>query len=156
MLPLIAQSASGPFVELPRGWAMSRVGGLDREQRPSPRDALELGVALRGEFDLRPDHEILDGAGDEHFACTGQPAYARGDMNGDTADIAVEQLAFASVKTRTDLQPELGKSVADRGGAADAARWAVEGREEAVTGALDLASAEALEFSADDSVVAFE
>ena len=86
----------------------------------------------------------------------GQPVHAGGDVDGDAADIAVEQLAFTSVKAGTDLQPELGKSVADRGGAADPARWAIEGREEAVPGALDLAAAEALELSADDSVVALE
>src|SRR5215208_5842109 len=57
-----ARCASGPFVELPRGMAVSRLGGLDREQRPSPRDALEVGVASRGEFDLGADYEIPDGA----------------------------------------------------------------------------------------------
>jgi hypothetical protein len=60
------------------------------------------------------------------------------------------------VQARTDLQPERGESVADRCGAADPARRTVEGGEEAVAGALYLAAAEALELSANDSVVALE
>ena len=86
----------------------------------------------------------------------GQTVYAGGDVDRDAADIVVEQLAFAGVQARTDLQSELVEGIADGGRTADAACGAIESGEEAVSGAFDLPSAEAVEFPTDGAVVPFE
>ena len=70
---------------------------------------------------------------------------ARRDVDGDAADVVAHHLALARVDARADADALLLGGVEDRARAADRARRAVEGGEEAVAGRLHLAAAEALE-----------
>jgi hypothetical protein len=82
----------------------------------------------------------------------------RGDpgagVDRDAADLAADHLALARVHPGSDGDPERPDLVEDRPSAADGARGAVEAREEAVAGRVDLAPAEAHELAAGDRVVA--
>jgi hypothetical protein len=45
--------------------------GLNSEQLPGPGHALEFVLSTIAELDTRPDHEVLDRAGDEDFSGSG-------------------------------------------------------------------------------------
>ena len=53
-------------------------------------------------------------------------------MHGDAADFCSRDLAFPGVKARPHLEADLGDRVADRAGATDRSRRAIEGGEEAI------------------------
>src|SRR5262245_58348562 len=90
-----------------------------REQPPIVGDALELMRTAVGEADPRPGDEILHGARDEHLARAGQGSDARGDMDGDPADVLAEQLDLTAVQADANLQTERAGSLGDRAPAAD-------------------------------------
>ena len=97
-----------------------RVGALDRppaldrldgEDPPRTGHAFEIVFPAVGERLARADDEVADGAADEHLAWCGEAADARTDVHSEAADVVIgEQLAFAGVQTRANLQVE----VADR------------------------------------------
>src|SRR5204862_92143 len=68
----------------------------------------------------------------------------------------VDQFCLARVKSGSDREPAGAHRLGDRGRAADAAGGAVERRDEAVADGVDLVSAEALELTPDQRVVALE
>ncbi len=65
----------------------------------------------------------------------------------------VDPLALARVEADTHFDAELVHALADRRGAPDRPRWAVEGGEEGVTGGVELSAAEADELPPDEPVV---
>ena len=77
-------------------------------------------------------------------------------MDRDPSQLLADDLAFAGVKTDPDLDPDLangrlhGLCAADRGGRRS------EGREEPVTGGVDLAAPEAAELRAHPRVMRAE
>ena len=81
---------------------------------------------------------------------------AGADVDGDPADLAVDQLALAGVQAGADLEAELAHRLGDRAGAADRPGRAVEGGEEAVAGGVDLLAAEPDQLAPDERVVALE
>src|SRR5262249_44565952 len=54
----------------------------------------------------RAGHEILYGARHEHFAGHGAGGYAGADMDGDSANVVVHDLALAAVETSTEREAE--------------------------------------------------
>src|SRR4051812_29625895 len=131
------------------------LGGSRVPPAPSPRhDGKDLHLAGKPlqlvhstvfELDARAGDEILDGAGDEHLARPGERGHACTRVDGNAGDVAVVELALAGVEPGTNREPERHHAVADGGRAPDRASRAVEGREEAVAGRVDLVAAEALE-----------
>jgi len=80
------------------------------------------------------------GAGDEYLVRLGLCHNARADVDRNSADLAVDQLTLAGVKTGSDFDAELRQGVADSAGTADGACRPVEAREEAIPGRVDLAA----------------
>ena len=64
------------------------------------------------------------------------------DVHGDAADVVAAEFAFAGVKAGAHLDAQRLHRVTNCHGAADRSLWAVERREEAVAGGVDLAAAE--------------
>jgi hypothetical protein len=67
----------------------------------------------------------------QHFSRLRLFGDARADVDGNASDLAVHKLALAGVQTRTDLDPELARSLGDRAGTADRAStsvWRSSGR----------------------------
>src|SRR5262245_35712054 len=106
---------------------------------------------------IKPDtgagDEILDGSRDENLARLRDGCDSRPDVDGDTADLAVHELALTCVKPRPDLESELANNVPYRTRAPNRAGRAVEGREESVTGRVHLPSAEVPQLSSDEPMV---
>ena len=83
----------------------------------------------------RADDQVTHGARDEDFAGAGLAEDARRDVYGDPADVVVEQFALAGVDAGADLDAQRLGIRAQRLGAADGLRRAVERDEVAVAGA---------------------
>ena len=92
-------------------------------------------------------------AGDENLSCAGLRHDSRGDVEGDPADPAVDDLALARVDPGTDLEPQGADIVGYGARAADRAARPVEGGDEAVPGRVQLLSAIAGELLPDQRVV---
>src|SRR5262249_31028891 len=100
--------------------------------------------------------QVFDGAGDEDLAGRGARRHPGTDVDRDASDAVVHQFALARVDPGPDLDPERADAVADGTGAADRARWSVEGREEAVPCRLDFSAPMPFEFPPHDPVVLVE
>src|SRR5262249_4316775 len=92
----------------------------------------------------------------EHLAWSGQRSHAGADDHGDAAELLSDDLALARVQAGPDLEAEVAHRALDRGRAADRADRAVEGREEAVPGRVELAALKAVELRADDPMVTLD
>src|SRR3989304_4100943 len=108
-----------------------------------------IGNALQGvssailESNPGPGHQVLHGAGNQHFVLARHSCHAGGDVNSDAADILPHQLALAAVETGADTDAKGPGTVADGAGAADCPGRAVEGGQETVACGLHLAAAKA-------------
>src|SRR5918992_2616583 len=91
--------------------------------------------------DVGADHQVLDGPRDQPLAALGERGDAGADVDGDPADVAVEQLAFAGVQAAADAQPQPVELLDDLLRTADGARRAVKGGDEPVAERLYLAPA---------------
>src|SRR5215218_4140301 len=127
-----------------------------RVQAPFARHAAQLTLATILEADSGPDHEILHRAGDEHLVRPSAMHHPRSDVHCEAAEVAIHHLELARVQSGAHLQPQRAHRLGHRGGAADRPRRSVEGREEAVAGALDLPAAMALERLPEQRVVALQ
>ena len=87
-------------------------------------------------------------AGDDDLARTGLLRDTGADVDCDPADLAVDDLAFARVKTGADLQAELVDALANCVGAADRAGGPVEAGEEAIACGIELSPLEPHQLSA--------
>ena len=90
------------------------------------------------------------------FAGARVPRHARADVDGDTGDLAVNDLALTGVQAGAYFEAELADGVDDRAGAADRTRGPVERGEEAVSCGVDLATAKPGELAAHEGVMALE
>ena len=108
------------------------------------------------ELDPRAGDEIPHGRRHQHLARRRQGGHACADVHGDPADALLEELDLTGVNPSADLEPFLGSGCDDRLCAADRARRAVERRQEAVTGPIDLPPAVLLDMATHESVVALQ
>src|SRR2546428_4139274 len=76
------------------------------EKAPRAGNAFQLVLAALVELEPRARDEVLDRAGDEHLARARRGRYARADVDGDAADLAGGDLAFARVQAGANLEPE--------------------------------------------------
>src|SRR5215470_14486274 len=137
-------------------WIAGSPGGRDGEETPVAGDALECLWSPIHEADAGTGDEILHGVGDEDLARTRERGDPGADVNSDAADFLADDLALARVEPRAYLDAEGPHALADRLGAANGAGRTIEGREEAVTGGVDFAPAEARELATREGVVAVE
>src|SRR6476659_4372233 len=77
-------------------------------------------------------------------------------MHRDAPYLVAHQLAFARVQPSTNLQPQGAHALGNCACAANSARRAVEGREETVAGAIDLAPAKVGQLAANERMVTVE
>ena len=68
----------------------------------------------------------------------GSAGYSRADAYGDSADLAVDELAFAGVDSGPNADAEVAYPFGDLERAADGSRRPVEAGEEPVAGGVDL------------------
>ena len=134
----------------------TRLGCFHGEQLPIAGDAFERVFSAVVELDAGSGDEILDCAGDEHFARRCDCCNACADVDGDPGDFLADSLALAGVQPRSHFESDLVELVTDGAGAVDRACGAVEGGEEAVAGRVDLMASEAAELASDRVVVALE
>src|SRR5437773_10089147 len=147
-----AQAASCPsertlvhpnVVSTPNGLGAWRL--CDCEKPPLAWHPLQAGDAAVLEGDLRPSHQVLTCAGDQHLARSRFCGDARTHVNRDPADLAVNELALTRVEASTHLKTELANTVADRAGGMDRARRPVKTGEKTVVGRFDLLAPESLD-----------
>ena len=75
---------------------------------------------------------------------------------GRSATEFTVDLNFASVDTRTNLEPELTGGITDGTSAMDCSGRSIKGRKNTITGRLDLIASEALQLSPDSEIVTVE
>src|SRR6266545_5142480 len=120
---------------------------------PSAGDTLELVLAAIVEGEAGARHEILDGLRYEYLGGPGVSCHARPDCHAEAADLAVDQLALAGVRSRSYLDTQIAYLRGDLKGAAYCACRPVEGRVEAVAGGVDLDAPPAPQGVAHDRMV---
>src|SRR6266480_2481793 len=84
----------------------------DGKEPPFTRNALQLLRAPVVEFDPGAGYEVLHRRGDEYLARLGERGDARSRRNCDSAELAVDALAFAGVQPGADLEVERPQRVA--------------------------------------------
>ena len=141
---------------LPRGVpadADARALALDREEPPLAGNALELGGAALAELKPRPGDEVLTV---EETSTSPGPASAATRAPMCTAIPPT----LPSIRSHSPVwrparisSPSSTDAFADRAGAADRARRAVERREEAVAGGVDLVAPKPRELTTHDRVM---
>jgi hypothetical protein len=115
----------------------------DGVERPFA-ESLQLADAAWLEADTGTRHEIFDGAGHEHLAFIGLCGDPRADVDGETGELFIDDVALTGVDTDADAESDARDRVTDRAAAANSAGGAVEaGGEEAVAGGIDRLAAEA-------------
>src|SRR5688572_422366 len=103
-----------------------------------------MGPAL-SELEPRASDEVFHGLRDEDLAGLCIAGHARTGVHGDAAELVADDLALAGMHAGADLDASRARCVAHGGCAADGARGAVEGGEEAVARGINLATAVMLE-----------
>jgi hypothetical protein len=109
---------------------------------PGARHAAQLNIAAVLKAGARADDQVTHGARDEDFPRAGLAEDPRRDVYGDPADVVVPQFALAGVDAGADLDTQCLDVGAQRLGAADGLRGAVERSEVAITGVLHHSAAE--------------
>src|SRR5262249_42602003 len=132
---------------------LGRFSARDGIQLPRARDTLEFVGSAFCELDPRAYHEILDRARNEYLPGLGVFGNACTDMDGESAHLSVDQFAFARVQSSSDVESQIAYGIADSACAANRARRAVEGREEAIPSRIHLVPAVASELSPNAVVV---
>ena len=108
----------------------------------------KVKAGTRDEVLYRARHEDLTGRRLRHDA--------RAGMDGDAGKLVVNALALSGVEADAGFDTEASHRVADTLGTADGAGGAVEGREEAIAGRVDLAPSVELDLVTNDRMVATE
>src|SRR5574342_733614 len=141
-----------------RCWARARSSAdrRDSEEAPFAGDALECLNSPLFETDAGARDEVLDGAGDEDFACSGERGDPGADVDGDASDLVADDLALPRVKPRASLDAERQNASADRFGAANGPRGTIEGGEETVAGGVHFAATKSDQLAAGERVEAVE
>ena len=115
---------------------------FDRQELPAAGHTTQLDAAAVLEAGARADDQVTHGARDEDFTGAGLVADPRRDVYGDPSDVGVHQFALAGVDAGADLEAQRFSICAERLGAADGLRGAVERSEVAITGVLHHSAAE--------------
>jgi hypothetical protein len=97
------------------------------------------------ELDPRPDHQVLHRLGNCDSSLGRSSHHTGGDVDGDTPDAPIQHLDLTCVEASSDLDPERPDGIGKLLGTPHGPCGAVEGGQEAITGRLDLSSAEAVE-----------
>ena len=108
------------------------------------------------EVRVRPSHQVLHRAGNEHFACARLRRDACADVYGDPADLVSKHLNLSHVDPDTKFDPEGAKIVEESGSASDRGSRLIEDGEEPIAGGVHLAPAEPLELVSNERVVRTE
>ena len=108
---------------------------------PGSRDTFQRVCTSVVEFDAGTDSGATDGFGHEDLPRRGEVANSFSDGHGETLNVAFAKLDLARVDTCTHVQPEVSCAGHDFSRATDSASRTFEGREESVSGRLDLVSA---------------
>ena len=155
-----ARDRGGPARGARAGRALARARPLPTvglghcaQEVPLARHALELVCSSLDELDTRAGNEVPHGGRYQHLARLREARHARANVHGDPADALLQKLDLAGVNPGADLEPFLRRGCNDRLRAPDCARRAVERRQEAVTGAIDLLPAVLLDVATHESVV---
>jgi hypothetical protein len=85
------------------------------------------------ELKPRADHQVGNGAGNEHFARLGHCLDARSNMDSEASNVRSAQLDLASVNTRPNLYPEAVCTRPNRLGTTHRPSGTIEGRQNAIT-----------------------
>src|SRR5256884_2584638 len=123
------------------GFTAPHRSSVDGVQLPVPGDALEQVGAAVAERDARAGYQVGDGAGDEHLARLRRGRYPGAGVDGDAGQVLTGGFDLAGVQANPDFDAQRADRVAHRACAADRPGGAGEGREQAVTGGVDLAAA---------------
>src|SRR5688572_15660093 len=126
---------------------------VDSGDVPVARNALERMDAAIPELEARPRHQVFDRVGHQDLAALRQSGHARANVDGDPTQLGANHFALAGVDTGTNVEAKPSDALGHGARSADRTRRTVEGRQEAVTGGVDLASAIPRELAADDVVV---
>lgn len=103
-----------------------RAVAIHREELPGAGHATQLDAAAVLEANARPDDQVTHRARDEDFSGASLTADPSGDVCRNAPDIGVQQLALAGVDADADLDTQYLGVSAQRLGAADGLRRAVE------------------------------
>lgn len=117
-------------VQLAAVASQSGLGGSQRVQPPLAGNASQLPHAPVLKTKVRPDDQVLDGAGDEHLAGLRARADAGTDMNRHSGEVPRPDLAFARMDPGADVDAQRPHPVGDRGCALYRTRRSIEGSEE--------------------------
>src|SRR4051794_1097891 len=92
-----------------------------------------------GEPQARPRDKVLDRPRDEDLARPGKSGNPRPDVDRQPTDAVAAQLHLARVKPGSDLEAQRTDARNDGQGRSDRPAGAIECREEAIAGGIDLA-----------------
>jgi hypothetical protein len=110
------------------------------EQAPLVWDPFQPIRSAILERQARASDKIADRLRHEHLAGRRQVGDSRADMNSYARKIATDELAFASVNTTPDLEPERSQSTAERVRASDRPGRAIKCGEKPISRSANLAS----------------
>src|SRR5580765_445978 len=112
-----------------------------RVDSPSPGHAFELVVATIVKHDAGAGDEVLHGLGHENLPAIRKRCNPRARVNSDPSDLATKEFALARVHAPAHFETDGARVRRNSERTADRARRAVESREEAVPGSVNLCSA---------------
>lgn len=126
---------------------------FDCKQAPFARHAFEVLASAFSEGQSGAGDQVFDCTRYENFARVGQGRHTGTDMNRYSVEIFLHDYAFASVQTRSHLDPERAHTVGDRARTTNRACGPVEDRKKAITGGADLAATVTCKFATDEGVM---
>src|SRR5687767_3852751 len=113
-----------------------------------------MGTAI-GERKPGAGDEVYYRARHEHFTRSCQILHPAPDVNGDARHVVSGQLDLARVHAGPHVEPELAHAVDDRARATHGPGRSVEGREETISGRVDLPSTLSFKLLSNDPLVIF-
>jgi hypothetical protein len=128
----------------------------DGVEPPVIPDTAQFGHATFLEDEPGTGDEIAHRLRDEHFSGCRLGRHARADVNTDSPDLPIHELALTSVQSGANLDPEVADGVGDHTAATNCARRPVEGREKPIARGVEFAPPEASELAPDRDVVLVE
>src|SRR5829696_7726563 len=124
-----------------------------REDPPLARHALERVIAAVLELDLRADHDVFHGAGNEDLAGFGESCESSGDVNGESAHVVPDEVALSGVDSGACRKANFLECRSDPLRAADRPDWELEPSQEAVAHGLDLFAPVSRELATNDLIM---
>jgi hypothetical protein len=109
---------------------------IDGQELPDAGHATQLDAATVVETRSRADDQVPDGTGNKDLSGFGLAKDSRRDVYRDPPDIGVQQFTLAGVDPSADLDSQCLGVIAQRLGAPNGLRRAIERHEVAVAGAL--------------------